>query len=503
MYNNDASSRQMRITRMIFTETGTYNDAVNRPYKTDLNPGLLGQLQEVTYGGERFSPQALAGVAGQVLRPSTEAVGAVSIVNGWDTRRLRFMMEVELLSFSGIRNVQFITGYTDYVGVSLQSNAIDPNMRLFLNQSILTRSSMITTPVGLQNQLVVSDADHLLTGQFSPGVRSMASATHLMRPQDVFDFASSNVFGMREKAAEVFDLRSTFAGSGGIKASRRSNGSAPVYLSKVMESNMIAVSNAGEDHDLSKVWNDASTTVRESSMKANQFIAALERQTSFGEQVSVTYGELCRMQPGLDEIAVVSLNRGLARNDLHFRGSSEHWGGTTNETICATILSNSVPALMSDLMLTNVAFMATNQTIGNVGMHVQILGANGFAQNLDLTPYLHVFATRLKAEVLTDLTMNNMMDISMTCQFDLLGESVVEISIQGAPPIRYTTPSFADALLAPVISNNHQSLNMLANDITNILDNLSVTHLNPATIQRPAASLMPQEFMTDDYRSAV
>ena len=496
------NSRQMRITRLIFTETGTYNDAFNRPYKSDLSPYTLSQMQEATRGGERFSAQALAGVAGQILRPSAQAEGTVSIVNGWDTRRLRFMMEIEHTSFGGMRNVQFVSGYTDYVGVSLQSNAIDPNMRLYLNQSIMTRQSQVMTPVGLNSQLLVSSTDHLLTGQYAPSVRSLGASTHLMRPQDVFDISASTVFPHVQPGTEVFDLRTTFAGTTPVRPSRRSNGSAPVYLSKVMESNSIAMANADEDFDLSKLYNKASEQVRENLMSANAFIAALDRQTSFGEEVSVTYGELCRMQPGLDDIVVVSLNRGVTRNDVHARGSTEHWHGSNNETVCATILSNSVPALMADLMLTGVAFMATNQTIGGAGMHVQLLGATSFAQGLDLSPYLQMFTQRLINEVLADLTMNNMMDVALTCQFDMLGETIIDISLQGQPSVRFTTPSFADAMLVPVITNNHQVLATLASDITNLLDNLSVSHANPALIQRPAASLTSSELF-NDYHSAV
>ena len=77
----------MRITKLMMVETGTYNDQFFRPYRTNMDMGVLASFQEATHAMPRITPTSIAGIASQIMAPTAEPQGNVNIVNGWDTRR--------------------------------------------------------------------------------------------------------------------------------------------------------------------------------------------------------------------------------------------------------------------------------------------------------------------------------------------------------------------------------------------------------------------------------
>lgn len=470
----------MVVTRLILAETGTYNDMALRPFQSNVNGEVVRQMQEATRGGTMLQPSNLAGLAGSVVRPSSEAQGVVSIEQGWSAPRFRFMMEVRHTPFAGGETVQYLTGYTDHVGVS-HGGHLDPNMRLYFNNSIMTRVVTEYTPAGHINRQTVSDASHIITGNYAPDFNTMHRTAHTMRPEDVF--GTMNTFRLRDvidDPNDLFDTRTTFA-QGTMKKSRRSNGAAPTYLSRLMSTWGNTLAGADTNASEGEIYARAAGDVREGLISQDTFLNVLQMNTSLQEGSSITYNELNMISPGLDDRTQVIMSTGAVRTTTlqnHHVGQTEHWGGTTNETIVATIMAHSVPAIMMDLMLTKVAFMVTNQTL-NGQYDVSILGMASFAEGIDLTPYGNAFQSRLINEVMVDLTQNNMIGVQIQGQVDVLGESRFSISFNGGPFIEYAVPSFADALMAPIITNNADNLRILASDVEALADNLQGGSLAP------------------------
>ncbi len=469
----------MVVTRLILAETGTYNDMALRPFQSNVNGEVVRQMQEATRGGTLLQPSNLAGLAGSVVRPASEAQGVVSIEQGWGQPRFRFMMEVRHTPFAGGEFVQYLTGYTDHVGVS-HGGHLDPNMRLYFNNSIMTRVVTEYGPTGHYTRQTVSDASHIITGDYSPDFNSMHRTAHTMRPEDVF--GTMNTFRLRDvidDPNDLFDTRTTFA-QGTMKKSRRSNGSAPTYLSRLMNTWSNTMAGADTNASEGEIYAKAAGDVREGLVSQDTFLNVLQMNTSLQEGSSITYAELNHISPGLDDRTQVAMSTGAVRTshlENHRAGQTEHWGGTTNETIVATILAHSIPAIMMDLMLTNVVFFVTNQTLHGQ-YHMELVHTEGFA-NVDLTPYGNAFMRRLETEVLTDLTHNNQIGLQIQGHVDVLGESRFTISYNSGPPIEYAVPSFADALMAPIITNNADNLRILASDVEALTDNLQGGSLAP------------------------
>lgn len=462
---------KMQITRFILVETGTYNDMAIRPYQTNINDTTLNAMTEATQGGRRLNASVLAGVAGSIIRPSSMAVGAVSIDNGWDTRRFRFLMEVEFTDFNGGTTVEYVSGYTDHADTSLQSQQLDPRMMLHINNVVKARRVTEHTPMGLVQRTTVAEAAQILTGNYNPQFGGVTNAAQTMRPEDVFGSIGAQVLG-----ADAFDLRNTFAG--GAKKSNRLNGAATTYLSRIMTSHQTAMKQAGYADDPTVMADNAAGLAREGLIANDPFLSALQRHTNFQGGTSVAYGQLCAMSPSLDNIAQVIMARGVQQVGWqnHLRGQSEHWTGTTNETVFATILAHSVPSIMMDLMLTQITISVTNRTLDGSFQSQFLAPPESFAQGMDLSPYLDLFNRRFESEVLRDLTQNNMIDISLVLHVDVLGDTVIDIALMGGPETRYVVPSFCDALMAPVITNSAMNVQSLASDISALADALEQSY---------------------------
>ena len=483
---------QAVLNKALFVETGTYNDMVMRPYETTPDYQFINQFNEVTQGGSSVAPSVLSGVAGHFLKPSAQVQSVAPIDYGWDEPRLRFILDVSVPSQLGPPTRRIIQGYTGYLGVNFQTGSVDPNMPLYFNNILTLRQSQTETPYGTSIRTAVAEANHLLRGEYQPGQGwanphySGPDMNWTMRPEDVFTTMGRSVLtGMHD---DVTDLRNSFADMP-VKKSRRTNGSAPHYLSDVINGyrKTVDYGHHADAVDLNDVYDNARGAVQEDGITGDYFLHILVTSTTnFGTNGFVTYGELDQVLQGLDQQAVMVpasqrmsyMGSSLADPTLfehHTKGQTEHWGGSNNETLWSTILSQSVPSLMMDLMLTKVAFVATNQTLD--GSHdVRIMDAASFADGIDLSPYLEHFQARLVSEVLRGLSSNNHIDFNLQMIVDVIGETRVTISIAGGPEIAFANPSFCDGIFAPVLSQDSNSVDQVAHEIQSLVDNMGVQH---------------------------
>jgi hypothetical protein len=75
-----------------------------------------------------------------------------------------------------------------------------------------------------------------------------------------------------------------------------------------------------------------------------------------------------------------------------------------------------------------------------------------------------------------------MIDFEITMTVDVLGETHVTVSMQGGPKYDYVTPSFCDALMAPVLTNNNANLAAIGNDIEQLVSNIGTVYGSPQPI---------------------
>lgn len=462
--------KSIEIVKIIMQETGTYNTMMRRPFESNLNGNIQKTILENCEKVGRITPNLLTGVAGQFVMPSATPERPVNIVNGWDTRRFKFFMEVRTTSHMNTVVTEFITGYTDQMGASLMGS-LDPNMTFYINTVNIAKNAVRTTPLGTQNVQSIVDCSHLLYQTDYQGIHGLNNS-HKMRPEDVFVTMqnvqleeASNTFGGQ---ADFLDTRTQITKKP-IKATRRFN-SSPIFVSSVLDSYVQTKRQAMGGHTDLEITDTAAASVASARVNEDPFITLLRNRTGL-DGSTFTVRDLLNIDPTVESrIIVTPLNPAL-RATLPQAGQTQHWQSADFETQFATALSQAVPGYMLDNCLQSVKFRATNMEMGG-NITVLLTDYGTLLQGIDVSPYLGAFSFALEKTVLADLTQNNMIPFTLDMTCNLLSDSIINLSINGSPFVPYVVPCFCDNLMSPLVTADKNRLNVLAKDIATVVDYL-------------------------------
>lgn len=489
----------MKVLSMKFIFTGTHEDVGLRPYQTRVTNNDIGILQETTQGGAIINAGTMAGLSGTVLTQAAQPEGIVQIVNGWGEQRLRFIMEIETQTTGQTRNRQIITGYTNYPGVNRGNLGvtIDPGMELIVNNNITLRDQRYTdVATGMVSiRSVMSDNSQILQGGHAvnnTGQLVNANNTFGLRPMDVFGNQAATAMAGNYGGGRVHDTRLTF--NQGIRKSTRDNAIASRYLARSLHSMNLAKTNESlDDAPLNAVYQEAYQYSSENPLLQDQVFSVFNnRCAQFLSGGIITYGELCAVFTGLDNIVdVMFQTTAKQQSELAVRGQQQNWMGNDIGTVFATRIMSAVPGLMIENMMSSVGFTVTNETINGQFVVEFIPGSvNSFTQGLDMNQFMARFQADLVVHVLATLTNNSEINISFTSHFDVFGESRLWLSVLGEPQVPYTTASFSDALYTPMITTNLGVVGQIGHDIDIMVNSINLPGV-PNDVTTPT---IPQPF---------
>lgn len=463
-----------RITKMLMLETGTYNPQYRRPYETNLHGSTLNMFKERLDTVDKYVPSLIAGIANQFISPAATPEKQIAIVNGWNERRVQFMMEIEYTYQTGGSTTQVILGYTDHVGITV-AGAIDPNMQFYVNSVLQIRNTIQNTPLGSQLYTSVSDSSHVLIDNNWGGIYSEQSDQR-MRPEDVFSTMSRTHL---VNLGGVSDYRST-NNNMPAKSSRKNNLAAN-YASDILSNYKQASLSEEFGQGNNEILNTARGYVGEQVAARDPFLSAMAGIQGQPLGNTFTFDNLRRLDPNVDNVTHVNLMLPTQQATAHQAGQTADWGGTTRETQVATILSQSVPSLLMELALTKITFRSTNRDFSNA-VNTQVFNPGGFSNN-DQSNSLRIFIARLEHEILKDISFDNQVDYAIEMHVDLLGETWIKLSMDGKAFVDYVTPSFCDALTVPVLTAVDQVSVNLASDfqlLAGELSNSNSSYNNPS-----------------------
>lgn len=487
MFINNQQPQQMRIARLDFVETGTYNPMYMRQYETDAKQAVADLLTEVTHGGQRIDSVALAGVSGQFLRPVASIntqTDLVQPVNGWETKRLRFIAEIHYPSAFGGNVVQYVSGHTNHMGINNPGvrQSIDPNMTLHFNSSILLQEIVENTPMGQRVARRLTNASQLLAAQhYNLAIPQQVGldGTRTMRPEDLFtNRVSVNTYGA---GTNMVDMRQRFSPSRPLLKSRYANGAQSSYLASALNGHAMATQQADYADELTTIMGKASSIVKEDSVNQDNFLAWLQARNLFNDGGSVTWGELCQADGQADHVARFFVGgeakaHGQLMDVQHTAGQTAFWHSSTNEVIMANILGQSLPAAMLDSLVTRMHIKATNRIAGGLmgqasgsQHHVLITNLHGITE-IGLESLAQTMLNRITHQIMPDASHGGMLDYDLDGWVDVFGETRLNLSLGGGPKVPLTIPSFCDALIAPVVTRSPEHLNTTASDMQFMLD---------------------------------
>jgi len=494
---------EAKITKLLIYETGEYNRQWSRPYTTNFDGHVLNQFHEQLQGLDHYAPANFTGIAQSFIKPAAQVDlngGGIAIPQGWNSRRCRFMMVVEYDGHLGMRMQEILTGWTEGVGAMPQGGIlhheaqplmVDNDMIFYVNSTIQLQVKSEFGPAGHRETMAVAKNSHVLADPkygsiFTPGTQER------MRPTDLFAVMSrSHLHAVRDEYGNIpgvgprlFDGRNAMTNMAAL--SLRSNVIPAAYMSRVMDNyHNAAVTN----NDPSKANGDFYTNARTYSndgLVSNDEVLRMLADLR-GEPIGNTFRfrDLVRLDPTIQGRA---LGRCSGRTEkitgLHQAGMTKEWDGRDAVTLAATIISQCVPGIMADLALTVMHFRTHNEMavsgnysavdpttfLGRPGREPDfaIINVAGFGDQ-DLGPGMYAFEKRFWFEVMKDLCFDNQIRFMLEVNCNLTGETVVNISLDGRPIEQFVTPSFADALLTPLVTNDHNHVVQVANDFNQLL----------------------------------
>lgn len=469
--SNAGKTKNMRITQLVIIETGTYNQQFLRPYTMDVRADTMDLLKNTIQDAPTIASSTLAGISSQFFRPEVAPESQIIIPNGWNQKRFRFFLQVEYEKYD-LLHQENILGYTEYDGISTQTNAIDEQMRFFVNSISTLRTSVIATANGLSQTRTVTGSSQVLDdNNWQPGrnnIYNTAPSFHL-RPQDLFQVMSTSLEreSLNLSGGNLIDAR--IMTSNEPVLSRRKNNLGATYTS-TMINGFLAANNdmMGTVDDIS---NSAMGYVRDDAIIQDAFLSKL--RSLAGTQTSAfTIRDLMSIDPNVTHVKKIIHLKPAERATVHQIGQTADWGDVTIETQYATILSQSIPSLMMDLGLVKAIIVSHNSTVNGIP-ETTLQDIKSFA-NQNLTVPARTLITNIDHIVVRDISYNNQMQYSFVATVDLMGESVFRISVNGGPFIDYCMPSFADATLTPVTTMNNNRVYDISQQFNTLLSNLGV-----------------------------
>lgn len=475
----ERNPKRVRVAKLILQESGTYNVLYHRPYKTTVTPH---DLENITTridqtNGQKITGSLLAGVASNILSPSASPEGNINIPNGWNERRIRFVMEVHVDTSMSSNIIYFFQGFTSHLGIT-PSGHIDPNMEFYINSFIRVSRLTQQTPYGTYLKDIVTESAHVLNGSLQNNMSNLNNP-YIMRPQDIFHGIQSNYLNnvyINNNSGSVIDTRITLGNNQGLR-SKRDNNLPANYLANIIDSfqngNMLAEFGQ-ENHD---VMSRCASLVVEEPISENIFIRAINNVKGYSLGASFNFGDLEKVDPNINAVTNYITLGQVQINQLHTAGQTAYWNASDRETLVATILSNSVPAIMMDLMISKLHFRTTNDSIGGVVNTIIIDGKS--LTDADISGNFQYFKTRLEKEILYDISFGNQDIYLIEMQVDLFGETKISVSLSGGPVIMYAVPSFCDSLTVPVIAGSKDSYFNVVHDFEVIMNNVNTANNNP------------------------
>jgi len=470
---NTQQQQNVLVNKLILTVSRSeYNDVYKRSYTLNANRPTLNRLESlfnnVNVGSNvTVSDPNIANFVPEIINLQSNPTGVVQIANGWNTQRLRFILEVES-PLAGMNMVSYIQGYSEYHDPSL-TGLVDPNMKFYINSitNVVrhvdpTSGRLITTPRSTYN--VISDMFGIDKYQ---AVNEQQDS--LIRPRDITEGMSVldmygdgvntivNMAGMKDNNA---------------KTSSRVHNDPLKYFTSTVNAFIESKSLSGFSSDQTDILRNAGSILLEENIMSIPFIYKLHLLSGSFSPTWFTLGMLKQLNPNIEnenKIHLINRNTYATYNKFSTMLDSDVTAATlqpTIEVMKATIIAHSINSIINECLLTELSVSFSNTTGEYV---VFVSDVKSLIDGIDITSYANRAIARIRNILLPKVTDGNLTLVEANVTTDMLGDTSIGISVNMAPPIVFRFPTFADSLYSPVVSDT-VTKNLMVNDFSSILD---------------------------------
>lgn len=480
---NHGRTEGIYFKSITFNEMPEFHNMGFRPYTSNPNTmevcdSIASRLQERYYKAGKFNPSTVTDLTDNMIGVTGSSTGQISIVNGWQTKRYSFSMYVEVRMTSGGSIVYIVSGFTDTNEIHINGNQV------FINPDIVLHITNINTGTIQMNQdnstgiLIMSSDQVLSKNQYLQDWSVQGNEFRSQRPLDVFNTITSNMF--KQDTDAIFINASTSLPQPVL--ANRVNNIPTNYTTKLLNSYLEATEvnkHFEEEHYFPNPGELSNTNAaKENYLHDNKFLSYLGRNdiTSFNV-VSFKWKDILNINPHVMDIVHV--------NTCHDRINLFNQSGfslPSNALITSSVsnrsdligqivatLQSSIPALVNRCQLRNIIFAANN----NMGSHVvNVINASSF-NPFNVQNGVQLFENLLPDQILSSLFTHIQLsyELFVFCQIET--ETFIRISINGGAYEDFLLPTYADALLTPLITNDYNTIDTISNTVNMVSNTIA------------------------------
>lgn len=471
------------IERILLTSAGTYDQVTRRPLTVvATDHSVLENVTQRIHSNKNnmITAGVFTGLANQIVAPSAVSITNAPIASGWTGNRFRFVIELSEDTGMQAGRRYILQGYTDRAELSF-NNTLDPETLFFVNSYVVVTRTMRTNgDLNMFYNDQITRSCQILDGKV---ISQDQTDNYYQRPKDVFEIIQT---GHMESygGQPVFDMR---FGSNDVRFNARRNNQTGHFLEEIagkyVEQYGMAQSGFSNDGIYSRVVN-AFDDPFESDVPLFRAIERM-RGVSMMSSSNFRWRELSRLDNGVEDrttVITVGNTQAIPRVsqdgapapvgfNQYNAGNTSGWFGQNNETIIANMLTNYIPGMMLDCMLTMVWFEMTNEVPG--GMPVFLPKNMVSLINANASPFMQTFMQRCVNELSREISNNGMFTYRIECCIDIQGEFWIKIGLNGGPMEDFVAPIFADSLFSPMINPSALQTRQLAEEMEVLCNHVS------------------------------
>lgn len=487
---------KVEIVSLAMIPTGTYNQQFQRPWVANYNLDNANEMNQIVaqsyhqYQNDirngkvnadqhfNLTPELVASASSNFIQPTAQYESPVAIANGWNEQRVSWVMHLRAHTVGMGPQTYILTGYTDVMGVSAAGN-IAPEMQMIVNAVYETRVVNDITPTGMQARTVLSNASQVLSNyQYRGDVDTRVQMR--MRPQDVIGAINVlHVPDLANGAVEVVDLRAqqtTTPVKSNFQHTNHNNYLATIVAGLVSGDEMARAQNRHQNaYDL------AAAAVADQTVNRDPFMRMIASVRGTAATNQFQFKDLIELDQNVlsDQITKVFwrgrpevVGMGAPGEDFHQANATQGWHGADRLTMVANMIANSMPSMMASLLIGGISIHATNRGPGGMPfmMHSSL---DSLIPGIDAMPQqAEILKEQFRIHLLNDITHNNGIGYDIAVTAHLMGEIWISLSLDGYPPVDFVMPSYANSMMAPVITRNRQNLNNLASQFSELKNNV-------------------------------
>lgn len=469
-------TREFRVIAMDIVETGQYQDMYIRPYQGNVDDDAIETIADRAGATGHVGSAALAGLTRRIINPRAQVDDrdVSRIAGGWTTPRLSFVLQVESVHpFTKEIRLHYITGYTDRIEIS-NSKYLPDDLAFYINNVF-----------SCERNIIRPKATQLITNSMVSSNDRRSYRPTLLRPRDVIT-ELTNTNSLSSGIRTDHDYRS-YARS--VERSQAKNTIPSMYLSDIVgavasarleqERNFDFDANVGDSDE--QRFAIASSVASELSIKADNFLYTLTTDTSLSDDGYFVWGELRKLVPEVEdepELVQYWASEGVKSTRPVSNMDGEEWGGADSYTLVATILGSGIPMLATNHMIQALSFEAHNHTIdGSIDIQIFPDSVAFFARDLDvkmqrdiIERFMHELERNLLNDIAEDDGSGPIHDFFIRGSVMVMGDTYLEISMDGGEAEEYCLPTFASSMYSPVLALERSDLRNLASDISGLID---------------------------------